>query len=79
MEHGVEPYQQWLDSNLNAQYFTPPIFPHMSNASSIFPIIGDSDDIFADVTGTGSSHLTMTFANDLPFSNYDPTGYNYYM
>lgn len=76
MECGADPYQQLLDSN--TQYFIPqPILPYVSNGPSSFPC--SSYDIYAEITG--SSHLTMTSANDgttLPFPNFDSNS-SYYM
>lgn len=68
MEHGVEPYQQWLDPYFISQHFVP-------NMSSTFP--GNSDNDIFEFTG----NLTMTSANDentLTFPTYDLHG-NYYM
>jgi hypothetical protein len=77
MEYGVDPYQlqQLLDPN--TQYFidsfipqpSTSIPPYVSNASSISPAsvnsYNDSADIYAEITGSSESHLT------LPFPNYD--------
>lgn len=76
MEYRVDPpayQQQLLDSN--TQYFIDsfipqPILPYVSNGPSTFPC--NSYDIYDDAEITGSSHLTMTAANDgtaLPFPN----------
>jgi len=80
MDYGVEAYQQWPDPN--TQYSIPQsILSYASNAS--FP--GNSYDIYADFMSTaGSSHLTMTSANDrtstLPFPNYDANNsHGYYI
>ena len=83
MEHGVEPYQQWLDPS--TQYVIPQTIPlYESNTSSTFPGNSDNDIHAAEIAG--SSHL-MTSANDgtgtaLYFPNYDSDANNlhdYYM
>ena len=79
MEHGLEPYQQWLDPN--TQYVIPQTIPsYESNASSsTFPGNSDNDIYAAEIAG--SSHFMMTSANDgtettLSSPNYDSDANN---
>ena len=96
---GVDPYQfeqlSVLDSTQNIQHFIDSfipqpqrlILPYVSNVSSIFPgnSHDNSHDIYAEITGSPESHLTMTSANDgttFSLPNYDvnnPKAHSYYM
>ena len=91
MERAVDPYQfeQLLDPSTQpeAQYFNDGfipqrILPYVSNPSSISP--GDSYDIYAEITGSSESHLTMMSGNEeitLPIPIYESNNphISYYM
>ena len=78
MEHSVEQYQPWLQVDPNT-HFIPQPYVSNASASSTFPgNSGSHNEIYAEIAG--SSHLSMTSANDstgttLSFATYDDNNY----